>query len=179
MKNGSWRIEWEGKEWMKWGRKEGECISPKTLLRNWHVWEPLTWKHEQKSKSNRKHTQNHSHPFLLPAILGCASPPTGLICSVYLHFSIPLTYFSPPHLDFEKKLRGKCFPCIILSCFCWYSIYNTNRVLTERTFLPLLWNWKIWIKVHAVMCQRLPSSSHLERKPPAHWQASHYPLSPL
>lgn len=37
----------------------------------------------------------------------------------FLHISLPHTY------NFEKKLRGKCFPCIILSCFCWNDIQQS------------------------------------------------------
>ena len=37
-----------------------------------------------------------------------------------LHISLPHTY------NFEKKLRGKCFPFIILSCFCWSAIQQSS-----------------------------------------------------
>ena len=37
----------------------------------------------------------------------------------FLHISLPHTY------NFEKKLRGKCFPFIILSCFCWRGIQQS------------------------------------------------------
>lgn len=62
----------------------------------------------------------------------------------YISLSILLTFFSSPtHKILRRNSGGKCFPCIILSGLCWYSICNTNEVRTERTFLPLLakdWN---------------------------------------
>lgn len=44
-----------------------------------------------------------------------------------------LTFFCSSHIFlsptythiFEKKLRGKCFPCIMLSCFCWNGIQQS------------------------------------------------------
>lgn len=82
-------------------------------------------------------------PFFLLAVFGRAGSPTGLTCTVYLKFSVILTYFSPPHVRFWEETRGKCFPCIILSRFCWNSISNTSSVRPEWMFLPLLWTQRL------------------------------------
>ena len=46
--------------------------------------------------------------------------------ALFTYIFLFLLHISLPHIyNFEKKLRGKCFPFIILSCFCWSGIQQS------------------------------------------------------
>lgn len=76
-------------------------------------------------------TQGWNQLLSLLAIFGCANSPTSFIFPVYLHFSVPLAYFSPPTY---KILRRNWGENVIFAKFFHAIVDTVSLTPTESSY---------------------------------------------